>query len=212
MKSLLLFLLIVISLSCSKYKLNQPCTLQFQSDYISTSNPIDENYSGSLNVTSITFSGEREKGDAVEIKKVLETKSMEIGKGIAFDTPIDIPVGIYTNYNVKIRLSDYNSIRIEKNITNGINKPILIEINEGLELIFLASEKSPELKKKEMYTANLIWNLNQLFAGLSNQSINNAPTVLIDGIETVVVNTISNPDILIKIKENLPKAIQLIIE
>ena len=212
MKCFLFFLLVVISFSCSKYKLNQPCTLELQSDYISSSNPNDEKFSGTLNVTSITFSGQREKGDPVEIKKELSEKTMALGEGVVFDTPIDIPVGTYTSYNIKVSLSANNSLRISKNVTNGANKPILIEIDEVLDLTFTAKENTPELEKKQIYQAVLVWNFNQLFAGLSSQSINNSPTVFINGIETVVISSTSNTDKLTKIKSNLSKALELKIE
>lgn len=206
------FLLILTS--CTKYKLNQPCKISFSSDYFSSSgaNGNGVQYSGTATISRFTFSGLRKEGSAVEIERDFEEKNLSLSANSPFDFDFDIPVGIYTQYSVKIRLSDANSLVLKKVYEDTTKTPIVIQFDEDLDLLFSSNANTKELQKKEKYNCSLIWNYDLLFAGITSQNISNASTKAYDGVESVVIDATNNADLFDKIKKNIQNSLQVKIQ
>lgn len=212
MKLFFLIFLTILSVSCKKHNLNKPCTIALENSFSTSNNASDENYSAEAKITRITFFGEREEGSAVEIEQLFDNQLILFKQNNALGIDFDIPVGIYTNYNLKIRLAIANSLEIKKEGNNASQKPITIHFEDDLDLNFLSTSKTNELKKKQHYAAKLSWDFDALFLGVTSQALDNAPTTIVGGKATVIISENSNKELFVSIKKNISSALQIKIE
>ena len=208
MKNISVILFLLLLFGCSKHKLKQPCTIHLSTKFVPQGNVNDVMYSGDMNVSRITFSGERKEGTAVEIEQEFENGHFELVQNQSLAICMDVPVGTYHEFEFKLRLDQDNSLDLIKANYGPTSKPILIRFSDDLNLKFRNTEKSPELRKKEDYNCVLIWDFGGLLAGISNIDIENGETQMIDGVEHVVMSNTTNHDLFIKVKGNLKESMR----
>lgn len=202
-----LFLLILVS-SCKKYKYSKPCSLDFESVFISSN---EENKQAKINLTinKITFSGERKESVSVEIEKNLDMKLFVLAHQSKVGINMDIPIGTYQTYSLKIRLSSDSSFTFLKPTTQWIQKPVIINFNDDLDLIFKNLQASMKLEKKKSYVLRLYIDNDLIFKNIDSQTLQWASTMPVNGVNTIVINSAMNTGLLTQIKKNLQEALTL---
>lgn len=207
------FIIVILLVSCSKHKLKQPCTLQISTSFKETgggNGNLDNE--GTINLHRITFTGVREEGDDVEIEMEPESKTLFLGEQSASGLNLDIPVGVYKEFQLKIRLNENNSLELTKKSNSPVQDPLIIQLSDDIDLIFAGKSKTSELKKHETYDCKLIWDYNVLFAGINGMSWANAQISNVQGQNVVLINETINTLIFDKIKSNLSHALTVKIE
>lgn len=192
MRFVFIFSAVLFLTACSKAKLNQPCTIQFKSDFISSNGNNNDVYTGTMSISRILFTGSRKKGANVEIEKELADLKAELTQNNLMGVDMNIPIGEYNEFDVKIRLSKTNSLTLRKNLEPQVQLPVVIQISKDLDLSFKRYDKSEELEKDQTYGCILTWNFFKLFTGFNNQQWVNATSSMLDGEEVILINETNN--------------------
>ncbi|MGV3631758.1 MAG: hypothetical protein ACO1O6_11165 [Bacteroidota bacterium] len=196
--------LFVFLLSCTKYKYSKPCTISFKTEFVSA-DPETDVKNMKLCADRITFSGERTKSVPVEIEKELNGATFQLKNQEALTLDMDIPVGIYENYTVKLRLCPDNSFHFIRKDYNNFEKNIVINFDSDIDLVFNSGVISPELKKDKNYTVSLVFDIDAIFSGIDEEDLENAS----NGSGAAVINENQSPELLQVIKNNLKKSVSV---
>ncbi len=197
--------LFVFLLSCNKYKYSKPCSVNLKAEFESADPDSELNTSVNLSVERLTFSGERTKAGPVEIEKELNGASYKLENEQALGLSMDIPIGSYSNYTFKLRLSPENSFHLNrKNYKNF--QPIIVTFKSDIDLEFNSSAISPELEKNKAYDVSLLFDVDALFSGITDEDLENAIT---PGNNAIVIHENKNSNLLQIIKSNLVKSLSV---
>ncbi|MCE3294582.1 MAG: hypothetical protein K0R65_296 [Crocinitomicaceae bacterium] len=197
--------LFAVLLSCNKYKYSKPCSINFKTEFVSADPDAKEKTSVKLNVERITLNGERTESGPVEIEKKLNGSAFELKDGKEFDLDMDIPVGTYESYTLKMRLSSANSFRLQRNTYNNFDKNIVVSFDSDIDLVFNSSSISPKLEKDKNYNVSLVFDIDAIFAGIDEEDLENAS----NGSGAALINANQSPELLQIIKSNLNNSISV---
>lgn len=157
--------------ACEKYKLNQPAYLDFNWALTNpTSSSVKYNITGgSFYLNSFQVTGDRKKGDDVDITKEIPSSLFQFSTGGALGVSMDVPVGEYQAFALTLNVPKDDTPCMTLNGTYNTGTeiiPMRIEWNNEQSLPFSPSNGF-ELKKKKNYKVVLAIDIEKLFSSLS---------------------------------------------
>lgn len=213
-KNSIIFIAILFLLftSCKKNELSQPVEIPFefsmetfQANKLEKSNFRFTINEGTINISSLDFYGKRESGEDYYFTTVFDSTlraEMQTGK-MNQKLKFDFPQGIYST----MELTFYVGTEEDKSIIlNGTYRhgnsgyiPIRFEyklIDEiAVQITDTAMKKQIVLQKEVSTKAKIIFKTPSLFQFVNYKMIQDADTVDIEGIATILINENTNQEI-----------------
>lgn len=208
-------------LGCEKYRLKQPCYLSFKWNFYNDGQNSEEPVvlSGYFYPKKLDVHGERYEGPEVDIEQSLPPVKVSFVSQGDLHMNMDIPVGDYDRFNVKLSVDDATQPCLVINgtcVVNGNTLPFIVEWHSAIDLDFTTGSDFT-LKKKKDYTMVIGIDVHRLMEGVTYEKWNGASVTPLNGVPTVVIRGGSsgpnqNHVIFDQINENLEEALTLIKE
>ncbi len=176
---------------CEKYKLKQPCSLNFKWDFYNGGQNAYEPFvvSGAFYPSKLDVHGIRYEGPEVDIEQSLPPYMVTFSSQGALPMSMDIPVGDYDNFEAILHVDDAVQpclvLRGSCNV-NGNHIPFVVEWTSELQLRF-ATGSDFTLKKKKDYTMVVGIDVSRLMSDITEDKWNAASVTSVDGQPTVVI-------------------------
>lgn len=213
MKQFNFILLMVLALTaCSKNnKLNQPCTLNFSTEFTAcTTFPITITQ-GEVAVKRIEFSGNRLEGEDVDISVNGNQTLSTFLAGGSWENSMDIPIGTYSQYELyyHLKTADSSAFILKGTATiNNVIYPMTIIFSSDISLD-TEGYTSPELVKNSNYTAKLTINLDNLFNDMNAYNWQNLVLTSVNGITTLLISDSVNEEVFEGIQNHLNNSLSI---
>ena len=202
---LIIFILLLLPISCKKNELKKPTDVTFKMD-------INRNVSQqghlvfNVLIQDFTIEGERKEGESVSF-----SKSFPQGLNINFsptnsisELVFDIPQGDY--YSLVIDFSTkYNNgnsnLTVKGTYTNtsGVSTPLIYEFRDDDNISIVGEDDEGDativLSKDTPVNTLIKFDPIYWFAPVSNNLLDNATLENINGVQTILVNSSTNEDI-----------------
>ena len=205
----------LMTVSCKKYRLNQPSYLNFSWGFVNnSSNQSITITNGFFYLSKLNVNGVRSEGPEVEIEQSLPDAQISYQSGGSLGLSIDVPVGNYTHFDVAL---DVKEGAVPNMVLNGTYKsdtdtlPFRIEWSTAQVLDFI-STNGFELKKKENYTLTLGIDVARLVSSVSSSQWSQATVTLENEIPTIVIRDGFNEGIFNDVNDEIENALYLTIQ
>lgn len=215
LKHILVVLTLLIGLfGCEKYKLKQPTSLELNWEMVNNSQSNSVEFTGGkINSDAFSVEGKRVEGEDVEIDQNFPESVISFGVNQGLGLNIDVPVGNYTEFKLKL---DANSLNGYSFILNGIyhgtdDIAVRIEWNTEQVLEFI-NNNSFELQKDKNYKCILELDNQSLLQDISSLQWQGATVTSENSIPTIVISKDFNSNIFTEINERIPSSLRLSIE
>lgn len=211
-----IIILSVLFAGCKKNELKIPTDVTFKID-------INRNISqeghlvfteGKMTIQDFSVEGDRKEGESISF-----SKSFPQGLNINFSPTIniseldfDIPQGDYSELVISFSTkynSDNSNLSVRGRYTNasGVQTPLLYEFNDDDNISIEGEDKEDEstivLDKDTPVSALVKFDPIYWFATVSNNLLDNAELVDVDGVQTILVNSSTNEDIYDKVVDRM---------
>jgi len=211
-----LSLCILLLSACEKYRLNQPAYLDFNWALSKpTSSSVKYNITGgSFYLNSFQVTGDRKKGDDVDITKEIPSSLFQFSTGGALGVSMDVPVGEYQEFALTLNVpkDDTPCMMLKGTFNTGADIiPMRVEWNDEKSLPF-SPGNGFELKKKKNYKVVLAINIESLFSSVSANQWSTAPITMENEQPTLIINEDTAPQLFNKIDAQLLNALYLTVE
>lgn len=199
---------------CEKYKLKQPTSLELNWEMVNNSQSNSVEFTGGkINSDAFSVEGKRVEGEDVEIDQNFPESVISFGVNQGLGLNIDVPVGNYTEFKLKL---DANSLNGYSFILNGIyhgtdDIAVRIEWNTEQVLEFI-NNNSFELQKDKNYKCILELDNQSLLQDISSLQWQGATVTSENSIPTIVISKDFNSNIFSEINERIPSSLRLSIE
>ncbi len=203
-------MLVLLTLGCEKYRLNQPAYLEYDFRFDKINSPVTIE-SGSFTLTELNVSGQRVKGEDVDITQSVPQLPVSFKNNSNLGIGMDIPIGEYKQFSTNLKLTTTNgvSLRVQgTTLRDGVPMPVIIEWFNPITLSFKPANGF-ELEKKEDYHVTLKINTDELFAGVSDNQWELASVTLENDVPTIVIRPNYNISIFNDINANIETALAL---
>lgn len=214
------FLLLFCS-SCEKDELTKPVEVQF--DFIMSqeaeSNTHYEFREGAFKIESISFSGDRERGEDISFTSDFSSLvEVDLGKGIAIpQVTFDLPQGIYNT--MEIWITTGSTIVITGVYENKMGPmpilPIRLEMDiPELNLLIKSKDGTSKisLNKNSGAKVKVYLNPGNWFKNTLLETLDNAELQQIKGIPSILISHNFNQDIYSSLTSVIPGSIEAVIE
>lgn len=211
-----IFKLLIVGLvlfGCEKYQLKQPTSLSINWKMTENSPELNQVELTDGKVFSEVFSveGQRVKGDDVIIEQTFPTSIISFNSEQNLGLLIDVPVGNYTTFKVKLSAIENTDFAFEVNgiyHTSTENLPVHIVWNQDKMLEFI-NKNSFELTKTKTYNCFLELNRQLLFQDVSVIQWEQASITMENDVPTIVISKDFNTNIFNDINDKLNNSLQL---
>ncbi len=209
-RSFYIILITVFLLSCKKYQLRQPTSIEVRSslDYVQNGASSITISSGIWHLDRLRVDGDRVEGEDVFIEREYYDEEYDISNAVY---SLDIPVGEYQELSIALKLDVVNDVAMRMSgVYNGSSQPIpfMLQFQDDFIIEFeKENNDNLNLKKKENYTFTLQYDHSILFGSISQAQWESANLTDVGGVMTVVISDSDNGLLYDLIEDALPQAI-----